>query len=193
MNGGTIRDNFLSTYVSGNLSRPSLSWNEGEMYGGGVLIESGSFSMNDGSIRNNFAFSGGGGVSIREGAVFIMNGGIVSSNSALWGGGIYSLGSFTMRGGTISDNSASGFGGGIATERNSIFVKSGGVIYGSDASEGHANRTMYGTGGNAVMAVDNNGDVFYWLRNATSGEDHSMNNRQTAASGGWEEKYYSSR
>ena len=78
MNGGAIRDNFLSVWMP---SRGGLSWSEGEQFGGAVIVESGSFVMNNGAISGNFAYSGGG-ISLRRNTTFIMNGGIIRDNFA---------------------------------------------------------------------------------------------------------------
>ena len=234
MNGGIIRDNSLSVYLT-NRSSHGFSWSEVERYGGGVHIETGSFVMNNGTIEGNSSYEGGG-VFIGENTTFLMNGGVINNNNAYeFGGGVYSLGSFIMRGGTISGNSANSeynqngggvcigghlfimengvisgnsgdTGGGISiiggnfTMRGGIiagnigvgvfcristrFIKTGGIIYGSDAPNGLANRNG---------AALNWGNMeFVVIRTTTAGEDVSMDNffgEYNFTSYGWEEFY----
>ena len=101
--------------------------------GGGVFNFNGTFTMNGGSINNNKAPKGGGGVeNYAENnykIIFTMNGGTISGNEAgKLGGGIWhhvyhinssdnAEGLFVMNGGTVSRNSltdtSSGKGGGV--------------------------------------------------------------------------------
>ena len=100
---------------------------------GGVTVF-GTFTMNGGRIANN----GGGGVYIGEGGTFTMKNGRIENNTAiLTGGGVEVRygGKFYMQGGIISGNRCY-MAGGVFIGRNSIFRKTGGIIYGSDASSG---------------------------------------------------------
>ena len=116
MNDGTITDN----KSSGNSDLV------GGGVGGGVDIESGSFTMTGGTIKDNSAVNNGngGGVYINDGSQdsgsFTMTGGAIKGNFADGnGGGVYIKfeskvpGSFTMTGGAIKGNSANGKGGGV--------------------------------------------------------------------------------
>jgi hypothetical protein len=233
MNGGSIRDNSLSVYMKyTDNSFGNLSWDKGEIEGGGVLLESGNFILNNGIIKGNSAQIGGG-ISIGENGILIINGGAVSGNSVQEkGGGVYSTGSFTMRGGIISDNSSSvnfwdnygggvavngksfnmengvisgnsssWYGGGIGIEKGNFymrggsisgnlaifgcgvycnssdgarFIKSGGIIYGTEATKSLANR-VYGNYAGMGYAVFNYvGNSLAWERNTTAGKDCSM-------------------
>ena len=108
--------------------------------GGGVFNFNGTFTMNGGSINNNKAPKGGGGVeNYAENnykIIFTMNGGTISGNEAgKLGGGIWhhvyhinssdnAEGLFVMNGGTVSRNSltdtSSGKGGGVYSDGDMI-------------------------------------------------------------------------
>lgn len=92
----------------------------------GVKIEEGTFTMDAGSICNNYS-NGNSGVDIRGGA-FILNGGSIEENEATNHAGVHiSGGTFTMTGGKISENKARCFGGGIAVYGGTVEI-SGGTI-----------------------------------------------------------------
>ena len=92
----------------------------------GVKIEEGTFTMDAGSICNNYS-NGNSGVDIRGGA-FILNGGSIEENEATNHAGVHiSGGRFTMTGGKISENKARCFGGGIAVYGGTVEI-SGGTI-----------------------------------------------------------------
>ncbi|MCL2299175.1 MAG: hypothetical protein FWC27_03395, partial [Firmicutes bacterium] len=100
----------------------------------------GNFTMNGGTISNNYAghdsFGTGGGVYILGNSTFTMNNGTISDNIASRtdygnGGGVRvgSSGSFTMKGGVITRNTASlaagtGTGGGVNLVGKSTFTMS---------------------------------------------------------------------
>ena len=107
--------------------------------GGGVFNFNGTFTMNGGSINNNKAPKGGGGVeNYAENnykIIFTMNGGTISGNEAgKLGGGIWhrvyhinssdnAEGLFVMNGGTVSQNrltDTSGKGGGVYSDGDMI-------------------------------------------------------------------------
>ena len=101
--------------------------------GGGVgVINNATFSMKDGTISGNSAFSGGAVLVYTNSASFTMSGGTIRDNFASnYGGGIYvhSDAAITMSGGEISNNSALLYnGGGIALHSNSVFTMSDGTI-----------------------------------------------------------------
>ena len=104
--------------------------------GGGVYINGGTFTMEDGTISGNSTKGGsGGGVCVSAGT-FIMKDGIISSNTAIAdGGGVDMTNStFKMEGGEIKENKASR-GGGVYVLFSSTFIMSGGEISGNTASE----------------------------------------------------------
>jgi hypothetical protein len=86
--------------------------------GGGVMVNSGAFTMNGGTITANQAYN---------------------TSSVTRGGGVMvDYGAFTMNGGTIAANRAksatsNSTGGGLfLAQHNVVFIKTGGVIYGQD-------------------------------------------------------------
>jgi fimbrial isopeptide formation D2 family protein/uncharacterized repeat protein (TIGR02543 family) len=106
---------------------------------GGGIYNYGTFSLYDGEISNNTAYSydtprGGGGV--YNGAYFSMFNGAIFNNTAVNGGGVYNFGNtFALSGGTIYNNTASTAGGGVYnTGTSSIFNASGGLIFENKAN-----------------------------------------------------------
>ena len=81
-------------------------------YGGGVLINAGTCSLSAGTLSNNFAETGGGGIA------FIMSGLSSEENNTYWE--YYRVVTFTQTGGVISGNSTNGNGGAIYLMRNML-------------------------------------------------------------------------
>jgi hypothetical protein len=99
-----------------------------------LIIVSGTLSMsNTVTLKNNDNTSDvyGGGVMIDTGGTFTMNGGTITGNTAGAGGGVYTLSTFTMSGGNITGNAAQS-GGGVVVG-GGIFTMSGGTISGNTA------------------------------------------------------------
>ncbi|MCL1815770.1 MAG: hypothetical protein FWG27_08145 [Treponema sp.] len=94
MNGGTI---------SGNTSTGNVTTS-----GGGVYVNTGTFTMNSGSISGNSTNNNGGGVHMNTGT-------------------------FTMNNGTISGNTANNRGAGVYGDNNATFTITGGAVYGMDS------------------------------------------------------------
>ncbi|MDR1788119.1 MAG: hypothetical protein LBR16_06690 [Treponema sp.] len=151
------------------------------------------FIMNGGTISHNTssaASSAGGGVYVE--GTFIMNEGTISGHTvANSGGAVFNNGIFTMSGGTISGNTAK-WGGGVYHEyhaaRSSPFTKTGGVIYGSNASGSQKNTATDGNNyGHAVYVTANEETGAAALkRNTTAGAGVNLNLRLTGSEGGWE-------
>jgi hypothetical protein len=153
MNGGKINGNSYSS----------------SYYGGGVYIESGTFTMNGGTISDNSS-PVGGGVSI-GGGIFTMSDGTISGNSSSHGGGVYIGGGiFTMSGGTISGNSSS-YGGGVFVASTAVFTKTGGTIDGTNSAD--EGRVAYVSSGSKK-------------RNTTAGPGVNMDSSIAGSAGGWE-------
>ena len=134
MGGGTISENTaknndsnlpngdgggvsINSYGDFEMTGGTISKNTA-VYGAGVHVNDGTFTMGNGTISGNTASyrdnSGGGGIHLYKGT-FIMNGGTVSGNEATGtdpasgGGGIYIYSdntTFTMTGGTFKENEA---------------------------------------------------------------------------------------
>lgn len=127
MNGGVIGADALA---DGNVAS----------YGAGVCINSGSFTLNDGSIKYNNATFYGGGIRTTETATFTMKGGDLTGNKAgRFGGGVYDAGTFVMSDGVITDNHAEVTGGGIA-----VYSAIPASLSGTNTISN--NRAMYGGG-----------------------------------------------
>jgi TolB-like protein len=162
MNGGALKDNKASA----------------------VYVESGGFTMNGGTISGNSTGNSGGGVYIKTG-MFIMNNGVISGNTtAAYGGGVYvdNDALFTMNNGSISGNTANGLGGGVYGASRCTVTKSGsgGIIYGSNAPEGQANKAANSDAGHAVYAGSSK------KRNTTARVTTALDSGKDGADGGWE-------
>jgi len=190
--GGTF--NMTGGNISGNTSL-TLGVADGSLScGGGVYLRTNStFTMTGGTISDNmsnsyninesstYGYGGGGGV--YASGNFIMKGGIICGNTASsensyhyysCGGGVNVNGTnstFTMTGGVISGNTATNYGGGVYFTNN--FIKTGGIIYGSDASSTDKNTAMQLSRGHAVYyAIEGLSPAFY--RSTTINEDENL-------------------
>jgi hypothetical protein len=150
-------------------------------------VESGgTLEMNAGSkISGNTTFHNGGGVAVYNGGTFIMSGGDISGNTAnSYGGGVY--GTFTMSGGAISGNTAYHGGGVYVVYVYGTFTKeSGGVIYGSNASDDLKNTAKNGTG-HAVYVHDMDTEPNNKTHDTTAGEGVTLYSTKGDSAGDWE-------
>jgi uncharacterized repeat protein (TIGR02543 family) len=148
---GRTGNNNSVVYVTGTNS--AFTMQSGEIFdnsssnsGGGVYVDSGTFTMYGGEISGNTtdgatATTGGGGVYVSSNGTFTMYGGEISGNTGGGdynnnGGGVYSNGTFTMYGGTISGNTASSGGGGVHIFSGNSFTMYGGTISGNSGPNG---------------------------------------------------------
>jgi hypothetical protein len=121
MTGGTVSNNNGANHATGGvrvgdggtfiMQGGAVSGNNGDLQVGGVRVSSGTFTMEGGSVQGNTSRSGSGGGGVR-----------VESNAR-----------FNMSGGTISGNTSNASGGGVRIE-GGTFTKTGGTIYGADAT-----------------------------------------------------------
>lgn len=157
MEGGVIGNNFGGgIYIAGHgslmgssyggnvtINGGRIEFNEGT-YCGGVYVNYGSLTINNGIISQNIVsgrYYGGGGVCIEKGN-FVMNGGEIIENTAKYDGGgvfVFQSGSFTMNGGEIIRNTAKYDGGGVYVGAYGKFTMNAGIISG--------NTTKYNGGG----------------------------------------------
>ncbi|UTD05311.1 right-handed parallel beta-helix repeat-containing protein [Treponema denticola] len=107
-----------------------------------VEIKGGTFTMEEGSICNNYVDGGKSGVAIEGGGTFILKGGSIKDNKAtnragvsVEGTGTTNKGQFTMIGGEISGNKASCLGGGIYVGEDGKAYISAGTIKANHAAE----------------------------------------------------------
>ncbi|MDR1786901.1 MAG: fibronectin type III domain-containing protein [Treponema sp.] len=189
-NGGggvTVYTGGNFTMSGGEISGNTKSSSTGTTYGGGVYV-TGTFTMSGGKISGNTATTSysaassfGGGVYVS--GTFTMRGGEISGNTANYGGGVSVYGTFTMSGGEISGNTVSYYGGGVYVPiTGGIFMKSGGVIYGSNA----ASKANTSTGGSSYgHAVYVNASTIK-KRNTTAGATVSLDSTVAGSAGGWE-------
>ena len=139
VNGGTVE-----------MTGGTITKCQGENFGGGVYIASGTFTMSGGTIDNCFATyqtnatRGGGGVTVSGAGTFNMSGDATIQNcQARMGGGVFvgDNGTFNMGGGTIQENTAQGTqvnglwgGGGVFVTGTGSFTLTGGTISNNNVS-----------------------------------------------------------
>ena len=154
MNDGIISDNYAGfdgggVYVSQNaafiMRGGSIKTNEvgagagNYSGGGGVYVNGGTFTMEDGEITQNNGLKNGGGVYVGGSGTLSMSGGEISSNTVTGdGGGVYvsADSTFTMTSGItvpkIIGNEAGGNGGGVYA--GGTLNMNGGEISGNTAT-----------------------------------------------------------
>jgi uncharacterized repeat protein (TIGR02543 family) len=95
-----------------------------------VRLTGGSFTLQNGSIKNNNNTGNGGGVYIANAGTVTMSGGSIAGNIASSGGGVFIQGgTFTMSGGSITNNTGdSAGGGGVFISTSGTFIMNGGTI-----------------------------------------------------------------
>ena len=157
--------------VSGNTAHCSNTTAGYETMGGGIYVDRGTFTMNDGLITNNKSGFGGGGVfvdAVYGPASFTMNGGTISNNTTgTSGGGIYFDQSVvsTINGGTITGNSSANAGG-LYLDLSDSFAMTGGTVSNNHATNGIGggftnNGSMNLTGGTITGNVSTDGGSGY--------------------------------
>ena len=105
--------------------------------GGGIYVESGSLTLESGSITGNKTFDNGGGVYVGSGGTFTMKGGSITDNTADDGGGGVYVGSsctFTMTGGFIGSTATPNkacMGGGIYIWNGNVTISGNAQIIGN--------------------------------------------------------------
>ena len=119
-----------------------------------VEITGGTFTMENGSICNNYVNGGSAGVAIKGGGTFTLKGGSIKDNEAtnragvsVEGSGSANKGTFTMTGGEISGNKAWCLGGGIYVGEHGQADISGGKIKANHAAQGIYSGGDVGGGG----------------------------------------------
>ena len=170
---GRERDGFIlqDGTITGNTAPTG-----GGVYVGSMDVYGGVFTMLGGSISGNIATSAGGGVAIGTRGTFTMQGGSLSGNTARGNGGGVFISSdavivtFTMQGDSVvSGNTSGDKGGGVYLGSNASFTKTGGNIYGSDATQNLRNNAASAVG-HAIFENKNGA----W-RNATAGPSTNSN------------------
>ncbi len=141
--GGVLNQTSGTFTMTGGL----ISGNSTERSGAGVCNWEGKFIMSDNAVISDNAstdtYGGGGGVYNFNGT-FTMNGGSINNNKAPRGGGgvenyaeNYHKIQFTMNGGTVSGNEAGSLGGGIwhhvyhinsSDNAEGVFIMNGGTV-----------------------------------------------------------------
>jgi hypothetical protein len=166
--------------------------------GGGVYVSNSTFTMRDNAriSENTTAITinsdynnntGGGGVYVVNSTFTMQDSTSISGNTATTtasssgGGGVYIyLGStFTMSDSTtISGNVTNGIiskGGGVYVAVSSTFIKTGGIVYGTEAGNGDLK--------NIVSSGTNKGVAIYVAKNSSSGASADVHLENTVGTG----------
>ena len=132
----------------------NTAMDNGNGSGGGVYVNSGTFTMSGGTISSNTADSSDGGVGVYNSGTFTMNGTAkITGNEAknLSGGvGVYGTAKFIMNGGTIggtnaSDANTATHGGGVGVKASATFTMGGSAsVSGNKATQNGGGVYMYG-------------------------------------------------
>lgn len=147
MTGGVICNNTATNgggvyssgtfHMSGGKISGNIALDSG--VGGGVVAQSGSFTVSGTSqIVNNIAHEGGGVYNSTE---MIVNGGEINANTAYGsGGGIYNTrdGSLSVNGGTIDNNNTGNWAGGGVFNAGILTVSDGSISNNTARTEGGA-------------------------------------------------------
>jgi hypothetical protein len=211
--GGLEVQNSTVIMYSGKITNntPNSAYSTG-MYGG-VSVAYSLFTMYGGEISYNTVtytqFNGikVGGVAVHGGSVFTMYDGAIIHNTETgnggrgWGaGGVFvgggsetiDAGVFNMHGGEISANrsvSHTFSAGGVCILRRAtypgVFIKDGGIVYGTDAISSLANTTGRSNGAAVYSTADEYG-ASPKSRNASLYETDNFDSRVDGPAGGWE-------
>ena len=185
MNDGIISDNYAGfdgggVYVSQNAT---------------FIMKGGSIKANEvGAGAGNY--SGGGGVYVNGGTFTMEDGEITQNNGLKDGGGVYVGGSGTlsMSGGEISSNTVTGNGGGVYMDAGGIANIAGGTI-GKDGSPNTAENgggiavnggimVMTGAGSVSYNEVTANGGGVYVLNGSVTLQGGAVSNNEANSGGG---------
>ena len=140
----TIKDSSANADGTGGIGKITGGYDSGngQNYGdggGGIYVESGSLTLESGSITGNKTFKNGGGVYVGSGGTFTMKGGSITDNTADdYGGGVYvgSSCTFTMTGGFIGSTATPNeacMGGGIYIWNGNVTISGNAQIIGNQA------------------------------------------------------------
>jgi hypothetical protein len=196
--GGGVTVNINSTFtmedgkIDGNKLVDSYEIGYGRN-GGGVYCR-GTFIMSGGSIENNEAEHNGGGVYLAGGSFTMSGNARILNNRAANGGGV-GLGDsssvisnvlFEMKGGVIAGNIAKTKGAAVfyrisGSSSDSIFQKTGGVIYGNAETGDYAPyaNTVDEESGHVIEITNHSSNVTQRWYDSTAGETVNLDSSTT--------------
>ncbi len=140
-------------------------YNKADKNGGGFYLEKGTLTQNEGTLYRNEALAGAG-VYITTNASYTLNAGSISDNyvensGGNGGAGVYNAGTFTQNGGNINGNrdrpdstySTENSGGGGVYNAN-IYVMTSGMVYGNYSTRNGGGICNVGTSAKFYMSGD---------------------------------------
>lgn len=122
-------------------------------------ISPGSFTMNGGTISNNFSARTGGGINVVSNAVKLNGGKLVGNEAGMQGGGLYvSTASYTahVNKALVTENESSGIGGGLwtcPTGTLTLHTLNGAAVFGNTAERYGADIAHDTLGGNSAARI----------------------------------------
>ncbi len=123
-----------------------IEGNFAQMDGGGLFLGGGSFTQRSGMIANNQAYQNGGGLYVVSGDLALNGGQIVDNRAELHGGGLFIVGgNATLSGGRIMSNTAINLGGGVYLGGPGSFRQTSGSIERNTANAGGGAMVQTGT------------------------------------------------
>jgi CSLREA domain-containing protein len=162
-----------------------------DSWGGGVLNDRGTLSIENSTLSGNWGEYVGGAVNNSYGTVNVDNS-ILSSNSAgSHGGGVYNRGTLNIENSTLSDNSASRDGGGVDNYRGTVSINNSTLSGNYARTLGGGVSNFYGTMNINNSTISGNsggyncgGGVYNYLSGTLSIESSAISDNSTSTRGG---------
>lgn len=153
--GGEIIYNLALEFSGGGLyvQNGQVTLNDGlignnfaGMDGGGLFLGGGAFTQRSGTIVGNQVYQNGGGLYVVSGDLALNGGQIVDNRADLDGGGLFIVGgNAALSGGRIMSNTAGNLGGGVYLGGPGAFGQTGGSIERNTANAGGGATVETGT------------------------------------------------
>lgn len=161
-NGGAL---YNQSEIAITITTIGCYYNKADNNGGGFYLEKGTLTQNEGTLYRNEALAGAG-VYITTNASYTLNAGSISDNyvensGGNGGAGVYNAGTFTQNGGNINGNrdrpdstySTENSGGGGVYNAN-IYVMTSGMVYGNYSTRNGGGICNVGTSAKFYMSGD---------------------------------------
>jgi CSLREA domain-containing protein len=144
--GGGINDNNIGTPF--NVTNTVIKNNRASKNGGGIAHTSGTLTLTNSTVQNNFATAltgsdGGGGIFNSGFGMTIVNSTVIGNSTNNLGGGIYSRGSLSLTSATIVRNQAVNGGGAFNLSNSTLNARN--TIFADNTSENGINPDFSGT------------------------------------------------
>ena len=152
-----------------NISDGTIEKNNATTGNGGAIYigGNGNFIITGGTISSNNSLNGNGGGVFLNSGIYTMENGTIEKNKAINGAGAYiNSAKFSLTGGSFNNNNATNNGGGFFIGDNSDVELSNGTISGNDAINGGG---FYQTQNENQTTTNISGDCIITKNNAVNG------------------------